>query len=129
MSRWRFGVPARALVLLAWLAVGPASVAPAPNGGGIQPIGISHLPGPTPPRRGGPGVTGGVGAARGGGIAVAGWTGSGSGAATANAGTASAPTTGMVPASAFTTGLLYPGGPAGDAKILVNNPNPYPVKV
>ncbi|EOD65665.1 hypothetical protein [Amycolatopsis vancoresmycina] len=74
-------------------------------------------------------VTTVVGATLGGGIAVAAWTSSGSGAANAKAGTASAPTTGAVPASAFAGGLLYPGGPAGDAKILVNNPNPYPVKV
>jgi len=74
-------------------------------------------------------VTTVVGATLGGGIAVAAWTSSGSGAANAKAGTAAAPTTGTVNASAFTSGLLYPGGPAGDAKVLVNNPNPYPVKV
>ncbi|MBE8525721.1 hypothetical protein ILP97_51010 [Amycolatopsis sp. H6(2020)] len=74
-------------------------------------------------------VTTVVGATLGGGIAVAAWTSSGSGAANAKAGTAAAPTTGAVAGSAFTTGLLYPGGPAGDAKILVTNPNPYPVKV
>jgi hypothetical protein len=74
-------------------------------------------------------VTTVVGATLGGGIAVAAWTSSGSGAANAKAGTAAAPTTGTLLASAFTSGLLYPGGPAGDAKILVNNPNPYPVKV
>ncbi|MFI5564272.1 hypothetical protein ACIA2T_33695 [Amycolatopsis japonica] len=65
----------------------------------------------------------------GGGIAVAAWTSSGSGEATAKAGTATAPTTGSVPGSAVTEGLLYPDGPAGTAKILVHNPNPYPVKV
>ncbi|MDS0139492.1 MULTISPECIES: hypothetical protein [unclassified Amycolatopsis] len=74
-------------------------------------------------------VTTVVGATLGGGIAVAAWTSSGSGAANAKAGTAAAPTTGTVPASALTTGPLYPGGPVGDAKILVGNPNPYPVKV
>ena len=74
-------------------------------------------------------VTTVVGATLGGGIAVAAWTSSGSGTANAKAGTAAAPTTGTLLASAFTSGLLYPGGPAGDAKILVNNPNPYPVKV
>ncbi|MEV6446668.1 hypothetical protein [Amycolatopsis sp. NPDC051716] len=74
-------------------------------------------------------VTTVVGATLGGGIAVAAWTSSGSGAANAKAGTAAAPTTGTVAASAFTTGLLYPGSAAGDAKILVNNPNPYPIKV
>lgn len=74
-------------------------------------------------------VTTVVGATLGGGIAVAAWTSSGSGTAGAKAGTASAPTTTAVPASAFASGLLYPGGPAGDAKIQVNNPNPYPVKI
>jgi len=74
-------------------------------------------------------VTTVVGATLGGGIAVAAWTSSGSGAANAKAGTAAAPTTGTVAASAFSSGLLYPGGPAGDAKLLVNNPNPYPVVV
>ena len=74
-------------------------------------------------------VTTVVGATLGGGIAVAAWTSSGAGTAGAKAGTAAAPTTGTVAASAFTSGLLYPGGPPGDAKILVNNPNPYPVKV
>lgn len=65
----------------------------------------------------------------GGGVAVAAWTSSGDGTTTAKAGTASAPTTSTVEGSAITTGLLYPGGAAGDAKITVNNPNPYPVKV
>jgi hypothetical protein len=73
-------------------------------------------------------VTAVVGATLGGGIAVAAWTSSGSGAATAKAGTAAAPTTGTVDASAITTGLLYPGG-TGTAKLLVTNPNPYPVVV
>ena len=44
MSRWRFGVPAGALVLV-WLAVGPASVAPAANGNGIKQFGIADVPG------------------------------------------------------------------------------------
>lgn len=44
MSRWRFGLPACALVLV-WLAVGPASVAPAANGGGIKQFGIADVPG------------------------------------------------------------------------------------
>ncbi|WP_206786003.1 hypothetical protein [Amycolatopsis sp. MtRt-6] len=74
-------------------------------------------------------VTTVVGATLGGGIAVAAWTSSGSGAANAKAGTAAAPATGTVAASAFSSGLLYPGGPAGDAKLLVHNPNPYPVVV
>ncbi|MEU4253819.1 hypothetical protein AB0F15_41150 [Amycolatopsis sp. NPDC026612] len=74
-------------------------------------------------------VTTVVGATLGGGIAVAAWTSSGAGTAGAKAGTATAPTTGTVAASAFTSGLLYPGGPSGEARILVNNPNPYPVKV
>ncbi|HEY3464763.1 MAG TPA: hypothetical protein VGL47_06495 [Amycolatopsis sp.] len=73
-------------------------------------------------------VTTVVGATLGGGIAVAAWTSSGSGTATAKAGTATAPTTGTVDASAITTGLLYPGA-LGTAKLLVNNPNPYPVVV
>ncbi|MEV6879858.1 hypothetical protein [Amycolatopsis sp. NPDC051128] len=71
-------------------------------------------------------VTTAVSASLGGGIAVAAWTSSGSGAATAKATTASAPTTGT--ASAITSGLLYPGA-TGTAKLLVNNPNPYPVVV
>ncbi|MEQ0560158.1 hypothetical protein ABJI51_13805 [Amycolatopsis sp. NEAU-NG30] len=73
-------------------------------------------------------VTTVVGATLGGGIAVAAWTSTGSGTAGAKAGTAAAPATGTVDASALTTGLLYPGG-TGDAKLLVHNPNPYPVAV
>ncbi|MDX3188704.1 hypothetical protein PV458_09895 [Streptomyces sp. MN03-5084-2B] len=73
-------------------------------------------------------VTTVVGATLGGGIAVAAWTSSGSGAANAKAGTASAPTTGPVDASAITTGLLYPGID-GNALIRITNPNPYSVKV
>ncbi|HKN56443.1 MAG TPA: hypothetical protein VJX66_28390 [Amycolatopsis sp.] len=74
-------------------------------------------------------VTAAVTATLGGGIAVAAWTSSGSGTATAKAGTAAAPTTGTIDGSAITTGLLYPGGPLGTVKLLVNNPNPYPVVV
>ncbi|WP_410671672.1 hypothetical protein [Amycolatopsis sp. cmx-4-68] len=73
-------------------------------------------------------VTTVVGATLGGGIAVAAWTSSGSGTATAKAGTATAPTTGPVDASAITTGLLYPNS-SGTALIKITNPNPYPVKV
>ncbi|WP_439380019.1 hypothetical protein [Amycolatopsis lexingtonensis] len=73
-------------------------------------------------------VTTVVGATLGGGIAVAAWTSSGSGTAGAKAGTASAPSTGTVDASALTTGLLYPGV-SGAALIRISNPNPYPVKV
>ncbi|WP_370945579.1 hypothetical protein AB5J62_41780 [Amycolatopsis sp. cg5] len=60
-----------------------------------------------------------------GGIAYAAWSSTGSGSASAKAGTAQAPTTGV---TAVTVGDLYPGG-KGTAKVLVNNPNPYPVKV
>ncbi|MEU5258854.1 hypothetical protein [Amycolatopsis sp. NPDC021455] len=73
-------------------------------------------------------VTTVVGATLGGGIAVAAWTSSGTGTAGAKAGTAAAPTTGTVDASALTTGLLYPGVD-GNALIRITNPNPYPVKV
>lgn len=64
----------------------------------------------------------------GGGVAFAAWSSSGSGAASSKATSALPPTTTAVSASAFTSGLLYPGG-TGDARITVNNPNPYPVKV
>ncbi len=73
-------------------------------------------------------VTTVVGATLGGGIAVAAWTSSGAGTAGAKAGTATAPATGAVDASAITTGLLYPGV-QGTALIRITNPNPYPVKV
>jgi len=54
------------------------------------------------------------------------WTTNGAGTASAQAGTSTALTTSAV---AVTTGLLYPSGPAGDVKITVNNPNPYPVRI
>ncbi|GAB3158152.1 hypothetical protein GCM10027258_68790 [Amycolatopsis stemonae] len=73
-------------------------------------------------------VTTVVGATLGGGIAVAAWTSTGAGTAGAKAGTAAAPATGTVDASAITTGLLYPGG-QGTAKIQITNPNPYAVTV
>lgn len=44
MSRWRFGVPAGVLVL-AWLAMGPAGLAPAANTGGSKQFGIADVPG------------------------------------------------------------------------------------
>jgi hypothetical protein len=58
--------------------------------------------------------------------AYAAWTTNGSGTASAKAGTSTPLTTSAV---AVTTGLLYPNGPAGDVKITINNPNPYPVRV
>jgi hypothetical protein len=58
--------------------------------------------------------------------AYAAWTTNGTGTASAKAGTATPLTTSAV---AVTTGLLYPNGPAGDVKITINNPNPYPVLV
>ena len=61
------------------------------------------------------------------GIAAAAWTSGGTGTATATAGTASALTT--TTADAVTTGLLFPGGAAGNAVIKIANPNPYPVTV
>jgi hypothetical protein len=73
-------------------------------------------------------VTTVVGATLGGGIAVAAWTSSGAGTAGAKAGTAAAPATGTVDASALTTGLLYPGV-KGTALIKITNPNPYAVTV
>jgi hypothetical protein len=60
------------------------------------------------------------------GAAYAAWTSNGSGSATAKAGTVSALTTSV---ATVTTGLLYPGGPTGDVKITINNPNPFPVRV
>jgi hypothetical protein len=63
------------------------------------------------------------------GVAWAAWSSTGTGSATAIAGTALAPTTTAVSGAAITTGLLYPGGPAGDVVLTVNNPNPYPVVV
>ena len=72
-------------------------------------------------------VTAIVTATMGGGIAIAAWTSSGTGTAGAKAGTAAAPTTSTADLTALTP-LLYPGA-TGPARILVNNPNPYPVKV
>lgn len=45
MSQWRFSVPAGALVVLIWLAMGPSAVAPAANGNGIKQFGIGDVPG------------------------------------------------------------------------------------
>ena len=64
----------------------------------------------------------------GGGVAFAAWSSTGSGNSTAKAATALAPTTSTVSGSALTTGLLYPTG-TGNAVFVVNNPNPYAVKV
>jgi hypothetical protein len=63
------------------------------------------------------------------GVAWAAWSSTGTGSATAAAGTAQAPTTTSVSGAAITTGLLYPGGPAGAVTLTVNNPNPYAVVV
>ena len=58
--------------------------------------------------------------------AYAAWTTNGTGTAATPAGTAQPlPTT----VTAVTTGLLYPNGPAGDVRLTVVNPNPYPVVV
>ena len=62
------------------------------------------------------------------GLASAAWLSSGGGTASSRAGQALPPTTTVVPGTAFTTNLLYPGT-SGDVKITVNNPNVYPVKV
>lgn len=49
MSRWRFGVPAGALVVLTWLVVGLSAAAPAANGNGNgnsnKQFTISDVPG------------------------------------------------------------------------------------
>ncbi|MEV6879857.1 hypothetical protein [Amycolatopsis sp. NPDC051128] len=45
MSRWRFGVPAGALVVLTWLVVGLSAAAPAANSNGIKQFTISDVPG------------------------------------------------------------------------------------
>ncbi|MEU4253820.1 hypothetical protein AB0F15_41155 [Amycolatopsis sp. NPDC026612] len=47
MSRWRSGVPAGALavVALTWFAIGPAPVANTANGNGIKQFGIADVPG------------------------------------------------------------------------------------
>ncbi len=61
------------------------------------------------------------------GMVYAAWTTNGTGSGYAKAGTAQALTT--VDVSASTGATLYPGGPAGDVKIEISNPNSYPVKV
>jgi hypothetical protein len=67
-----------------------------------------------------------IGTASLGGTAYAFWAASGSGSATAAAGTAQPLT---AAAASVTTGLLYPGGPAGDVRLTITNPNPFPVTV
>lgn len=61
------------------------------------------------------------------GLVYAAWTTNGTGSGYAKAGTAQALST--VDVSASTSATLYPGGPAGDVKIEISNPNSYPVKV
>ncbi|MDQ3933784.1 MAG: hypothetical protein M3340_04040 [Actinomycetota bacterium] len=61
------------------------------------------------------------------GMVYAAWTTNGTGSGYAKAGTAQALTT--VDVSASTGATLYPGGPAGDVKIEISNPNGFPVKV
>jgi hypothetical protein len=61
------------------------------------------------------------------GTAVAYWAAAGSGSGTAAAGTAQPLST--VATSASVTSLLYPGGPAADVTLAVQNPNPYPVTI
>ncbi|MEA2473332.1 MAG: hypothetical protein QOE06_1247 [Thermoleophilaceae bacterium] len=61
------------------------------------------------------------------GLVYAAWTTTGSGSGYAKAGTAQALTT--VDVSASTSATLYPGGPAGDVTIKIDNPNTYPVTV
>ena len=61
------------------------------------------------------------------GMVYAAWTTNGTGSGYAKAGTAQALTT--VDVSASTGATLYPGGPAGDVKIEISNPNSFPVKV
>jgi hypothetical protein len=61
------------------------------------------------------------------GLVYAAWTTNGGGSGYAKAGTAQALTT--VDVSASTSATLYPGGPAGDVLIRIDNPNPFPVKV
>jgi len=60
-----------------------------------------------------------------GGTAYAFWTTTGSGSGSAGAGMAQPLTTSPV---AVSSGLLYPGA-AGDVRIKVDNPNPFPVTV
>ncbi|MGK3201377.1 hypothetical protein [Amycolatopsis sp. MEPSY49] len=45
MSRWRFALPAGALVVCTWLVVGPSAPAPAANGNGIKQFAITDVPG------------------------------------------------------------------------------------
>ena len=61
------------------------------------------------------------------GLVYAAWTTNGTGSGYAKAGTAQALST--VDVSASTSATLYPGGPAGDVKIRISNPNSYPVTV
>jgi hypothetical protein len=61
------------------------------------------------------------------GTAVAYWAAAGAGSGTAAAGTAQPLST--VTTSASVSSLLYPGGPAADVTLAVQNPNPYPVTV
>lgn len=61
------------------------------------------------------------------GLVYAAWTTNGTGSGYAKAGTAQALST--VDVSASTSATLYPGGPAGDVKIRISNPNTYPVTV
>jgi hypothetical protein len=60
------------------------------------------------------------------GVAYAAWTASGSGTGYAKAGSAQALST--LDASATTAATLYPGA-TGDAKLKIDNPNPYPVRI
>ena len=60
------------------------------------------------------------------GVAFAAWTATGTGSGYAKATTAQALTT--VDVSASTAATLYPGA-TGDAKLRIDNPNPYPVRV
>jgi hypothetical protein len=55
------------------------------------------------------------------------WSTGGSGTGSGSAGSAVALTT--VSATAASTGLLYPNGPAGDLRVTIKNPNPFPVTV
>lgn len=58
------------------------------------------------------------------GIVYAAWTSNGTGTATAQSGTSQ-----TLSATALTSGLLYPNGPAVSAQITITNPNRYPVRV
>lgn len=61
------------------------------------------------------------------GVAAAYWSAGGSGSGSVTAGTAAPLTT--VTATASTTSLLYPGGPAADLSLTVRNANPYAVSI